>query len=227
MESDATQHQIDETAVATLKILQNCALRMVGKKEKDALRKIFYDADTVDAFGQAAVPLIQQLSDIISEEQWKELWTSFNSGKSGSPLRLPPMAALVSDLQRIFSDNETTNDVPILTASTSSYGTQSNQVLEGIKKCFIPDPVVVQPKACAPPKPQVSKHTRSQPPSGMSGDLVRILIGEQFVSADGSEPAWEVFIPAVEALLVGDSSEEELQSGVILSVHREIDWLID
>ncbi|OQV15066.1 hypothetical protein BV898_10698 [Hypsibius exemplaris] len=208
LDADAAHSQIDDTAASTLKALKECSVRMIGKKEKDALRKYFYAADSVDSFGQAALPIIRQLSELISQERWNEIWrTTLDRAQSSSRL----ITAFVENLQGVLTGGH--DILQELELVPPQYGTATNKVLEEIKNCFIPEPVAVAPaKAAPPPKPEISRHTRSQPPSGTSGDLVRILLDTQFVSSDGSQPALDVFVPAVEGLLIGDKSEEELQS---------------
>ena len=205
---DDGQLDVDGTVATVFRVLQECSVKVVGKKEKDSLRKSFLDSDVVNSFSEAAVSLIRKLGGILTDAVWDE-WT-----KSSTKNQFSVSGKEVDHLQALFSLDTVPADSQKL---ANLPGLKSSKILNSIKQTFSSEPVTEEKQNVnghsSVPRPS-DNYVRDQPSSAPTSDLVRLLIKEQFVSSDSSSNAIEDVIPVIESLLIGDAPEESLQSEV-------------
>lgn len=215
---DDGQLSADDTVAAAFRILQECSVKIVGKREKDALRKIFIDPDVVNSFSEAAVSLMRKLRNILTSTTWDE-WV-----KNSTKVQPTVSGKEIDQLQSLFSLNSAPAESTTSFAPTSS---KSNKILDSIKESFAAEPAVeAKPSTNGTSKTseRSDNYSRSQNSSGQTSDLARLLIKEQFVSTDGSSTTIEDFIPVIESLLTGDAPEESVQSEVSKRTEYNVLW---
>lgn len=208
--SESAQNEINHLAARSLGILHCCAERIVGKKDRDALRKLFHVSSSLESFTEAAVPLIKQCHKLVPEEAWHGIRGVIGSGPDKS---VASVDGLVDQLENVIRSSVTALEA-LPSPSVDSYGL-SESFVGDLRKHFATEVLV--------PSDTVSRKdviTRSAPvvngrahPSG-AGELVRTLMKAQYVQNEEVVVTVDELVPNVENLLLSGKSDEELQTEV-------------
>ncbi|XP_055339489.1 activating signal cointegrator 1 complex subunit 3-like [Paramacrobiotus metropolitanus] len=214
--TESIQEQIDDCAVKSLLVFIESRGRVTGKKERDALRKVFHTSFDQDPFIEAAVPLIKQLVPLIPEEEWVCLKETVERERGASCTNIN---TLIDQFQNVITaDLDATEQIP--RPSVDNYGISALAM-----DTPPPPPVAVQVDETREEKRPVELQNErpmkvvgkfaEKLEDGSGSDLVKLLITTQYEKSEGGNVSVTDLVSMVEPLLTGGKRDDELQEELV------------